>query len=159
MDMKLPYCKTSEAIKGYQESVIAKGERNDCVVRAFASSFDIPYDESHTYCEKVLHRKHRDGVKNFVVRLETLVKKNEVINGKKFNLVGKFYSLYYDVKIKNKKIKRALTVGKFIKDNPIGTFLVSVRGHAFTIKNGVVIGNVEDAKKTRRVLQSIWKIV
>jgi hypothetical protein len=52
-----------------------------------------------------------------------------------------------------------LTVGKFIKDNPIGTFLVSVRGHVFTIKNGVVIGNVEDAKKTRKVLQSIWKIV
>jgi hypothetical protein len=107
----------------------------------------------------VLKRKHRDGVHNFVVKLEILVKKNEVINGKKFNLVGKFYSLYYDVKIKNKKIKRALTVGKFIKDNPIGTFLVSVRGHVFTIKNGVVIGNVEDAKKTRKVLQSIWKIV
>ena len=51
------------------------------------------------------------------------------------------------------------SIGKFIKDNPIGTFLVSVRGHAFTIKNGVVIGNVEDAIKTRKVLQSIWKIV
>jgi hypothetical protein len=44
MKNKLPYESTSTAIKGYSESKIAKGRKNDCVVRAFASAFDISYD-------------------------------------------------------------------------------------------------------------------
>ena len=40
-----------------------------------------------------------------------------------------------------------MTVGTFIKKYPEGTFFIIVKGHAFTIKNGVVIGNYEDALK------------
>ena len=42
--MKIPYTATSIAIKGYQESTLAKSERRDCVVRAVASAYDIEYD-------------------------------------------------------------------------------------------------------------------
>ena len=45
MKNKLPYEATSKAIQGYSESVIAKSENNDCVVRAFAEGFwSIPND-------------------------------------------------------------------------------------------------------------------
>jgi hypothetical protein len=51
-----------------------------------------------------------------------------------------------------------MTVGTFIKNNPTGTFFILVRGHAFTIKNGVVIGNTEDAIKKRKVVECVFEI-
>ena len=51
-----------------------------------------------------------------------------------------------------------MTVGTFIKKNPIGTFFVIVKGHAFTIKDGVVIGNWEDAVKTKRPMRAAFQI-
>lgn len=159
MNTKLPYCKTKESIKGYQDSIIAKSETNDCVVRAIASSFEIPYDESHELCEKTFKRKPRKGVSMFSCRMNEYFKQGNKIGNKSVVCLGQYGDLYYDVLVKGKKIKRALTVGKFIKENKIGTFLLLVRGHAFTIKNGVVMGNIGDAQKTKKVLQSIWKIV
>jgi hypothetical protein len=51
-----------------------------------------------------------------------------------------------------------MTVGTFIKKNPKGTFVICVRSHAFSIKDGVVMGNVEDSKKTRKIINSAWKV-
>lgn len=158
MNTKLPYCKTSESVKGYNDSKISSLETNDCVVRAIASSFDVTYDESHKFCKDYFKRKNRKGVMMFVTSMERYINNDNQIFGKTVKLIGKYSNLYYDVKVKNAIKKRALTVGKFIKENQKGTFLVSVSGHAFAIKDGVVMGNIEDAQKTKRVLQSIWKI-
>ena len=159
MNTKLPYGITRESIKGYKESKIVSGENNDCVVRALASSFDISYDESHNFCEKTFRRRFRKGVMMFNTQMENFFGKGLKINNKTAELVGKYSKLYYDVVVKGETKKRKLTVGTFIKTNPKGTFLVTVRGHAFTIKDGVVIGNVEDAQKTKKILESIWKVV
>ena len=51
-----------------------------------------------------------------------------------------------------------MTVGTFIKQNPEGTFFVLVSGHAFTIKDGVVIGNYEDAVKTKKIMKSAFQM-
>jgi len=51
-----------------------------------------------------------------------------------------------------------MTVGTFIKKNPEGTFFIIVKGHAFTIKNGVVIGNYEDAIKLRKEIYFAYQI-
>jgi hypothetical protein len=51
-----------------------------------------------------------------------------------------------------------MTVGTFVKRNPTGTFLVIVKQHAFTIKDGVVIGNHEDAVKTKKIMKCAFKI-
>ena len=69
-----------------------------------------------------------------------------------------FGSLSYDVKVKGVIKRRSMTVGTFVKRNPKGTFFVIVNRHAFTIKDGVVIGNVEDAIKTKRVMKSAFQI-
>jgi len=158
MNTKLPYSTTKESIKGYTESKIAFWETNDCVVRAIASSFDITYDESHNFCEKTFRRMFRKGVMMFNTQMENFFGKGSKINNKTVELVGKYSKLYYDVIVKGETKKRKLTVGTFIKTNPKGTFLVTVSGHAFTIKDGVVIGNVEDAQKTKKILESVWKI-
>jgi hypothetical protein len=36
--------------------------------------------------------------------------------------------------------------------------VVVVKGHAFTIKDGVVIGNPDDGKKMRKHIAGAWKI-
>lgn len=69
-----------------------------------------------------------------------------------------FYSLSYEVIFKGKKVKRDMTVSKFISKYPTGIYIITVKNHAFTIKNGVVIGNKEDSMKKRRKVIFAWKV-
>lgn len=164
MKNKLPYEATGKAIKGYSESVLAKGETNDCVVRAFASAFEVSYDYAHRYVANEFGRQPRKGTYGTASRLVKMADELFKVNGKKVYPVGKRYSstmfgsLSYDVKVKGVIKRRSMTVGTFVKRNPKGTFFVIVNRHAFTIKDGVVIGNVEDAIKTKRVMKSAFQI-
>jgi len=165
MKNKLPYEKTGNAIKGYTDSVIARGETNDCVVRAFASSFDVSYDYAHKYVAEEFGRKPRKGTYYTASKMTKLSEGVLKVNSKKIIPIGTKsnsvfypYSLSYEVKVKGEKVKRQMTVGKFVKKNPKGTFFILVRGHAFTIKDGVVIGNPEDAIKTKRPMRSAFQI-
>ena len=67
-------------------------------------------------------------------------------------------TLEYEVKVKGEKVKRKMTVGTFTKQNPVGTFFMLVKGHAFTIKDGVVIGNYEDSIRKKRILLHAFQI-
>ncbi len=165
MKNQLPYCKTSEAIKGYTESVIAKSEDNDCVVRAIASGFDIDYDRAHKFVKDTFGRKDGRGTFGFVRGMNKIANERTRIGRKTCKIMGKplsnhssFYSLNYDVKVKGEIVKREMTVGTFTKKYPIGTFVLTVAGHAFTIKDGVVIGNHEDATKKRMRVHAAWKV-
>jgi hypothetical protein len=90
--------------------------------------------------------------------------KKTTLNYKKVYPLGKRVtdtmsgSLIYDVKVKGVTKRRNMTVGTFVKKYPIGTFLVLVTQHAFTIKDGVVIGNPEDAVKTKKVVKCAFRI-
>jgi hypothetical protein len=164
MKNKLPYEATSKAIQGYSESVIAKSENNDCVVRAFASAFDISYDRAHKYVAEKFGRQPKKGTFGTVFKLVKMADNRTTVNYKKVYPVGKRYtdsmigSLSYDVKVKGVIKRRDMTVGTFIKQNPKGTFFVLVRQHAFTIKDGVVIGNYEDAVKTKKIMRCAFEI-
>jgi hypothetical protein len=164
MKLKLPYEATGKAIKGYTESVTAKTETNDCVVRAFASSFEVSYDTAHKFIAEEFKRKPRCGTFGTVPKLLSLVDNGFKINNKKIQVVGKrtnmvlMGSLEYPVKVNGNITMRKMTVGTFIKKNPKGTFFVLVTGHAFTIKDGVVIGNYEDAIKTKRPMRCAFEV-
>ena len=162
MKNKLPY--EGNAIKGYTESAIAKGETNDCVVRAFASAFEITYDKAHKYVKEKFGRKDRQGTYGTVSTLVKMADDRTTVNYKKVRPVGvrksstMVNSLSYNVTIKGEKKVRQMTVGTFIKQNPKGTFFVLVRQHAFTIKDGVVIGNYEDSVKTKKIMRCAFEI-
>lgn len=159
----LPYCTTNEAIKGYVESPIAKGERNDCVVRAFASSFEVSYDYAHKYVKENFGRKNREGTYGTVLKMKKLSEDRKQINYKKVKCLGSksdtgIHDLRYPVKTKDGIVKREMTVGTFAKQNPVGTFFILVSRHAFTIKDGVVIGNYEDSTKKKRVVKFAFEV-
>jgi hypothetical protein len=69
------------------------------------------------------------------------------------------YSLSYDVKVKGTTKKRKMTVGTFAKQYSKGTYILSIRGHAFTIKDGTVIGNQNDATRLRAIVEQAWEVV
>jgi hypothetical protein len=160
----LPYEATGKAIKGYSESETARRETNDCVVRAFASSFEVSYDYAHKFVADEFGRRPRKGTYGTVSKLVKMADSLFKVNGKKVCPVGirhndnMLRSLMYDVKVKGEIKKRNMTVGTFVKQNPKGTFFVLVRRHAFTIKDGVVIGNWDDAIKTKRPMRCAFRI-
>jgi hypothetical protein len=164
MKNQLPYCKTSEAIKGYDNSSIAKSETNDCVVRAIASAFDIEYDKAHKFVAEKFGRKPKQGTFGFGIGMNKIAEERIRIGRKCIKPVGKkidslqFHSLSYDVKVKGQKVSRQMTVGTFITKNPKGTYVVTVKGHAFTIKDGVVMGNPSDAVQKRKRMIMAWKV-
>ena len=160
----LPYEATGKAIKGYSESETARRETNDCVVRAFASSFEVSYDYAHKFVADEFGRRPRKGTYGTISKLVKMADSLFKVNGKKVCPVGirhndnMLRSLMYDVKVKGEIKKRNMTVGTFVKQNPKGTFFVLVRRHAFTIKDGVVIGNWDDAIKTKRPMRCAFEI-
>ena len=151
---QLPYINRTEGIIGYSESTIAKGETNDCFVRAVASSFECSYDTAHTWVKEKFKRKHRKGTKFVACKLATMQSKDETFCDKSVmgieNLRTYVTGTY--------KIKRT-TLNQFIKKYPTGTFIIIVRGHAFTLKDGAVIGNTEDAKSIKKVVHDAFKII
>jgi hypothetical protein len=159
MNNEIKYIPAKEAIIGYSDSTIAKTESNDCVVRAIASSFEMSYDESHKFVAKIWFRRNREGTRNFVGGLRHMINNKVKINGKLFETMGNEYGhVSYEVKVKGQMVKRNMTTGTFIKKYPVGKYLVVVRGHAFSIIDGQVVGNTSDATMKKRVINNAFKV-
>ena len=159
MNNELKYISTKDAIIGYSDSVIAKNETNDCAVRAISSAFEMHYDEAHQFVKIKFGRKDRKGTAFFVGGMRRMVDDKVKINGKYFEVMGgQFGQMSYDVKVKGQIVKRNMTTGTFIKKYPVGKYLVVVRGHAFSIIDGNVVGNYGDARMKKRVINNAFKI-
>jgi len=141
MKKELPYSSSKDAIIGYENSQIAKNETNDCVVRALASGFEMEYDETHKFVGERFLRQNRKGTYRFNSGMHGISEKKEVINGKCLKIMGQKDTIGYTMSY------------------PKGTFIISVRAHAFTIKDGVVIGNQCDAKSLKRVVEQAWEVI
>ena len=159
MNNELKYISTKDAIIGYSDSVIAKSETNDCAVRAISSAFEMHYDEAHQFVKVKFGRENRKGTRFFVGGLRRMVDDKVKINGKSFETMGNEYGhVSYEVKVKGQMVKRNMTTGTFIKKYPVGKYLVVVRGHAFSIIDGAVVGNASDATMKKRVINNAFKI-
>ena len=125
-------------------SLLAKGEKNDCTVRAIANAFNVCYDVAHGFAADVLKRKAKRGTKNTYVNLVGAKKvtfdlfSNTLFpETKTFKLAGKASPI--NPKYTHKKVK--YTVKTFCASHNVGTYILLVKGHALCIKNGIVIDN------------------
>jgi hypothetical protein len=150
---QLPYIQTSTAIIGYTESAIAKNESNDCFVRAVASSYEIPYDDAHTWVRENFNRENRKGTSRVTTKMDQFSKDGKTLNEK---TIKEIWFLKTIDKATN-KIKRT-TLNQFIKKYPTGTYILIVKGHAFTLKNGSVIGNTSDATSMKKIVHNAYQI-
>ena len=156
----------------YYYSILSRGETNDCVVRAFASATGSDYQAAHDLCRLSLGRKSRKvtpGVVQFLTKGELLGKKvtqlgeghADYINLESFPWARRMYTTYNNycpVERKVVPVKRAMTVGTFLKLYTKGTYLIRIDAHMFTIKDGVVYGNTEDSKRLRARVIHAWKV-
>lgn len=142
--MSLTFIPAKDSIKGYQESPLAKSETRDCVVRAFAAATDWNYDKAHRFVQKEFLRKFRMGTKNFIPTMNKMALEGRKLGRKKIKTIS-------DPQIK--------TVGQLVKWYDKGTYIIVISGHAFTIKDGVVVGgNWNDAQRMRCQIKGVWKI-
>jgi len=149
--MSIPYTSTSQAIKGYSESTLAKSERADCVVRAIASAYDIHYDKAHKWVADTFKRKPKKGTYGFPIGMNRMSDNNTRFNYKRTKTIDAKY-------LTTNNGKSKMSVGTFAKEYNTGTYIIRVTGHAFTIKDGSVIGNPNDATQLRKIIKNAWKI-
>ena len=133
-------------------SRIARAETNDCVVRSFASAFNVSYDDAHEWARTQYFRKNRDGTRGTAWTMDKL---KEQFNHKVEALGTREFGYLPLLVNKNRNL---LTVGAFMRKYPEGVFIIFVRGHAFTIRDGVVFGNHEDSRKLRAVVKNAFRI-
>jgi len=148
---------SSSYIIGYSDSKIAKSETNDCVVRSFASAFKVTYDEAHQFVTSKFNRKPRKGTARFVTTMNNMSSHSTNLFNKTLKSLGNGSpknSMMYQEGSKT----RNMTTFQFLRKYPKGTYMVMVSGHAFTISDGVVIGNHEDVLKTKRVILHAWEV-
>jgi hypothetical protein len=137
-------------------STLAEKEKNDCAVKAIAAAAGVSYETSHAFTGEYLMRTRRMGTL-LGMFLPNITKEPMMLGSKRveFKSLGNIkitngYKLYGEV------VRRKKTVKSFIKDNPRGSFVVSVAGHALAIVDGVLIDNVgEEFRMTRKVLSAI----
>ena len=149
---------SQDFIPGYKDSKIAKSETNDCVVRSFASAFKTTYDDAHQFVSTKFNRKPRKGTARFVTTMNNMASHNQILWGKTLKRMGNSNSKN-SMTYSDKGVVRNMTTFQFTKRFPKGTFMVTVRGHAFTICDGAIFGNHEDVLKTKKVILHAWEVI
>jgi len=142
-------------------SLLAKSEKNDCVVRAIANAFNISYDVAHEFTAKEFKRKFRKGTKAVYSTFKSLGEVSFDLFQDTLFPITKEYKLKCVKKPVNKEYthkKVNYTVKTFCAKFK-GTYIVLVNKHALVIKDGVVIDN-GDMRFTgyRRVVESYVKV-
>jgi hypothetical protein len=154
MKNDIPFKTSREAIPQMETCPIALGETKDCWVRAMAAAFKVPYAQAHEVAAKQFGRQPRQGTRAVE---PTMAKLNHTLFGRQLRKLTPEerttrYVNYGQV------VTRQMTVKTFLKQYPTGVFILLVRGHAFRIDNGVVIGNTSDASKLRVRLEAAWQV-
>ena len=123
-------------------SALARGEKNDCVVRSLAAASGIAYNSAHKFCKEEFKRVDRRGTKNeqIVGRMEKASKDGIELDGRTFDVKictrKQTRNLY---KLHGEEVWRQKTLKSFVQANPEGTFIVLVAKHALTIQDGELI--------------------
>ena len=143
-------------------SLLAKGEKNDCAVRAIANAFNITYDTAHKFTAETFKRKARRATKHMFGTVEKLGSVTFDLFSNTLFPETKEYKLNCTHKPINPDYTHKpvqFTVKTFCAKYNTGTFIVLVNKHALTIKDGIVIDN-PDMRFTgyRRVVESFVRI-
>ena len=148
-------------------SMLAAGEKNDCAVRAFANAFNISYDVAHKFAEDKFARKAKKGVKGMFITLSKLGFASFDLFSNTLFPETRTYGIHPIARSKSGKVVNTKythkevnhTVKTFCEQYNKGTYIVIVRKHALTIKDGIVIDNPNYRfEGYRRIVHSAVKI-
>ena len=148
-------------------SLIAKNEKNDCSVRAFANAFNVTYDVAHGFAAEKFARKACKGVKNMFQTLNELGFATFDLFSNTLFPETRTYGIHPLARSKSGKLVNTdythkevnHTVKTFCAKYNKGTYIVLVAKHALTVKDGIVIDNPNyKFGGYRRIVESAVKI-
>lgn len=147
-----------------EDSILSKMERNDCVVTAIATVFNLKYDVAHAYVKDIFKRADKQGTYGARLKMRGLTE----AFGRKIielgikdpnNEYAKDKLMVWPWKDKGEIKYAKYTVGKFLAEHPEGDYLMYVSGHAFAIKDGVIFGNKQDALKLKVRVEQAFHVL
>lgn len=138
-----------EVISGYDDDRYLLGERgNDCTVVSLAAAFKMSYTAAHKMAGKYGRKTGRGMRTSFFKDMYSDLEKK----GRVRELTKEEITTYYP----STGMIRSNKLSTFIKNNPIGTFVLMVRGHAVTIEDGVVL---QSFFPTNQYVKIGWEVV
>jgi hypothetical protein len=111
-------------------------ERNDCTVRALAISTGRPYSDCYTVLAN-FGRKPNKGT-----NIRKFLKNNSSVLGFSF---------------KKLRFRKQITLNKFVKKYPMGTYYVRITKHVFVVKDGVAIDMTKPRPFCR--ITDAWEVI
>lgn len=139
-------------VKYIERPVSVGGDRRDCVVSAIAVAFQLPMETADQVVTEQFGRKRNRGVE--VNNIWKAFGKGTFV-GKKIKRVDNL-TRYIN---KGEVVFRAMTVGTFLKKYKEGRYMLIIRGHAFAVVDGAVVGNLSDARRLRARVISAHRVV
>lgn len=131
---------------GFEKAICSSGERllgekNDCTVRAVSNAFNIPYLEAHNILRVYGNRPDKHGIPF-----------HRFINdaGVKNMFLEKYGMEYFEI-----NTETTASISRFLEQKKQGTFIVRVRGHVTTVKEGRII----DMGVKNWHVKSAWRII
>ena len=138
-----------KVISGYEDDRYLLGESgNDCTVVSLAAAFKMSYTAAHKMAGKYGRKTGRGMLTAYFKNMYKDLEKK----GRVRALTGEEITTYYPSTGKVRKNK----LSTFITNNPIGTFILLVRGHAITIEDGVIL---QGFTPTNQYVKMGWKVV
>lgn len=158
-----PIRRSKDVILGYTKSVIASVERNDCSVKALAVVNNWEYDQAHKELKENIGRGFREGASamkliNYLKGQFEPIITEQPSSRKSVSHEFLMPKTVYTYKKTGKKVYHGMTIGAFLKLYPTGSYYVIVKGHAFAIVDGEILGEFSDILKLRRVIISVFKV-
>lgn len=154
--------KSDDVISGYKDSTIAKLESNDCSVKALAVVNNWPYERAWSELQTKIGRQFKHGSSSIKLIdylsecFDPIVTEKPETKGDRWPFMFPRTVLTYKKTGEKKFFK--MTVGSFLKLYPTGIYYVVVKGHAFAIVNGEILGEYSDTIKLKRVILCVFKV-
>jgi hypothetical protein len=113
-----------------------KKDRANCTVRSFAIAYNIPYHKAYLLCKEAGRKDNRGFYTNKIMK----------------------YAWNRGYKYMVTRVgRKGMTIRKFLEKNPVGIFLCTRRGHAFTIIHGEIHDTTPNTE--RQIITSAYLIL
>lgn len=135
-----------------RSEALRRGEKNDCVVRAIQATCSVSYDEAHRIARVQMHRAPRRGTLNR--HIHPALKTG--FAGRTFAPVVKATARIDLHGVVRRGWEGEITLARFVRENPNGTFFCLKAGHAFAIIDGVVHDGWKPGPRCR--IRFAWEV-
>lgn len=154
------YLKTNSKYSSFN-SQLAKGEKNDCFVRALATAAEVDYETAHQTAKEVFKREDKKGTLGEIISAMFLKAEEAGMQlGKRqisVKVLGK-KDIKNRYKVHNEIIWRKKTLKSFVESHKTGSYIVTVAGHALAIKDGELLDWDNMAYKPTRKVQAAYQV-